>query len=205
MDPPTGRAVIRGRCSQSMWWPTLPIGPKSMRCLLPWALQKARPLSELLTPMRLMLVMSVPRRMLVPARAPAQIRSRHQILPKLPMLDERPALDGLPMRASFLALPAAAAPSLPAVARQRARAVLAVLLVSPTSALVLRPSRGAWPLRCQWAVLRGMLQTAPRGVWRLLTSWKVALPRLQAGQPRRLERPSWRFAPMRLPQARTRM
>jgi hypothetical protein len=79
----------------------------------------------------------------VRARGPLQIRSRHPILPKLSMLDERPGLDGLPMRASFPALPAAAAPSLRAVARRRARAVLAVLLVSPTSALILRPSRSA--------------------------------------------------------------
>ena len=73
--PPMGRAVIRSRCSRSMWWRTLPIAPMSMRCLWPWALQKARRLSELLTPVRLMLVMSAPQPMLVSGRGPVQIPS----------------------------------------------------------------------------------------------------------------------------------
>lgn len=134
--------------------------------------------------------MPLPRLKLVPARGPVRIRSRRQILPKLPMLDEHPALDGLPKWASFLALPAAAAPSLLAVARGPVRAVLAVLLVSPTSALVLRPSRGAWPLRSQRVTRSGMLQTAPRGVWRLLASRMLALPGPQGGWPKRLELPN---------------
>jgi hypothetical protein len=65
------------------------------------------------------------------------------------MLDELPTLDGLPVPTSFPVLLAAAVPSLPAVARRRALAAPAVLLVSPTSAQVLRPSQRAWPLRSQ--------------------------------------------------------
>ena len=83
----------------------------SMRCLWLLALQKARRLSELLTPVRLMLVMRVPPLMLVSARGPVQSRSGHQVPPpKPPMWDELPTLAGLPVRMSFLALPAAAAP-----------------------------------------------------------------------------------------------
>ena len=156
----------------------MPIAPMSTPCLWPWALQKARRLSELLTPMRPMLVMSVPRLMLVSGLGPDQMQLRRQVPAKLPMSDELPTLDGSPLQTSFLALPAAVAPSLPAVARRRARAALAVLLVSPTWALVLRPSRSAWPLQSQWAARSGtLLQTVPRGVWRLLTLRMLALPR----------------------------
>jgi hypothetical protein len=58
-----------------MWWRTLPIDPMSMRCLCPWALQKVRRLSDLLTPVRLMLVMPILPLMLVQARGPLLIRS----------------------------------------------------------------------------------------------------------------------------------
>jgi hypothetical protein len=58
-----------------MWWRTLPIDPMSMRCLWPWALQKVRCLSELVTPGRLMLVMPILPLMLVQARGPLLIRS----------------------------------------------------------------------------------------------------------------------------------
>jgi hypothetical protein len=47
----------------------------STRCLWPWALQKVRRLSELVTPVRLMLVMPILPLMLVQARGPLLIRS----------------------------------------------------------------------------------------------------------------------------------